>query len=250
VLTQATERPIDMRRAEEPTLATVVVIAGSNDLADRLSGLLSREGYRVRVKVDTRALRELNFSVEAEAPDLVILDAGLASPSSLALCRVLRERWSGPLLLVSDLPEGIDPVSSFEAGADDYLPRYERDRELLARVRTLLRRRSKPEPSAPDEVRSVGDVTLDPDRHQVWVGGTEVVLSRKEFALLELLMSNPGRVLVRSRLMSEVWGFHLDPSHKTLEVHIGRLRAKIEDDPAHPTRILTVRGIGYRYQAS
>ncbi len=141
-------------------------------------------------------------------------------------------------------------MASFEAGADDYLPHYERDRELLARVRTLLRRHSKPRPTSPDEVLSVGDVTLDADRHQVWVSGIEVLLSRKEFALLELLMANRGRVLVRSRLMAEVWGFHLDPSHKTLEVHIGRLRAKIEEDPAHPTRILTVRGIGYRYRSS
>lgn len=239
-----------MRRHDEPGLATVVVIAGSAELSEHLRRLLSREGYRIRALAAGGRDRQLGEAVEVEEPDLVVLDAGLGGPTgALAVCAEVRERWSGPLLLVSSLPEGTDPIAGFEAGADDYLPRYERDRELLARIRTLLRRRTRPDRSSGQELLSVGEVTLDPECHQVLVRGTEVALSRKEFALLELLMSNPGRVLVRSRLMTEVWGFHLDPSHKTLEVHIGRLRSKIEDDPAHPTRILTVRGIGYRYQA-
>lgn len=180
----------------------------------------------------------------------MVLDTAFKDPSALEVCREIRTQWSGPLLLVASLPGGVDPVAGFEAGADDYIAHPERDRELLARVRTLLRRRPRPSPmSDNDEVLTIGDVTLDPERHQVWVSGNEVILSRKEFALLELLMANPGRVLVRSRLMTEVWGLHVDPSHKTLEVHIGRLRAKIEDDPAHPDRIVTVRGLGYRFRS-
>jgi len=169
------------------------------------------------------------------------------------VCRELRSRSSVPIIMVTAKGAEIDTVVGLEVGADDYVTKPYRLRELVARMRAVLRRRSADE-GAPtltlvdDDVVEVGDVSLDHQRHEVTIRGTDVRLPLKEFELLALLLENAGRVLTRDVLIDRVWGADYVGDTKTLDVHIKRLRSKVEDDPAAPTRIVTIRGLGYKYE--
>jgi two-component system response regulator RegX3 len=182
-------------------------------------------------------------------PELVLLDVMLPRISGIDVCRQLRSRSQVPIIMVTAKASELDVVVGLEVGADDYVAKPYRLRELVARMRAALRRVA-PSPAADDEpeVVEVGDVRLDIDRHEVVIRGERVDLPLKEFELLESLLSNAGRVLPRDTLINRVWGADYVGDTKTLDVHVMRLRAKVESDPAHPTRIVTIRGLGYKFE--
>ncbi|HZN15825.1 MAG TPA: response regulator transcription factor [Acidimicrobiales bacterium] len=227
--------------------ATILVVDDEASFADALSVGLKREGFVVHVATDgTEALAMF----DAVAPDLVLLDLMLPGISGLEVCRQIRTRSDVPIVMVTAKDAEIDTVVGLEVGADDYVTKPYRMRELVARMRAVLRRAPKADPG--DEVSGdlleVGEVSLDPERHEVRVRGEERKLPLKEFELLELLLANAGRVLTRDTLIDRVWGATYVGDTKTLDVHIKRLRGRIEDDPARPTRITTIRGLGYRFE--
>ena len=183
-------------------------------------------------------------------PDLVLLDVMLPKVSGIDVCRELRTRSRVPIIMVTAKGSEIDTVVGLEVGADDYVTKPYRLRELVARIRAVLRRRPADDV---DDVLSgdaieVGDVVLDPERHEVTIRGASVSLPLKEFELLGVLLENAGRVLTRETLIDRVWGSDYVGDTKTLDVHIKRLRAKVEDEPSNPTRIVTIRGLGYKYE--
>src|SRR5207302_3191121 len=189
--------------------------------------------------------------LDALRPDLVLLDVMLPDLSGLDVCREIRRRSTVPIIMVSAKSSEIDTVVGLEVGADDYVSKPFRLRELVARMRAALRRapRDEEEAIAATEVLKVGEVRLDPGRHEVMVRSSDVTLPLKEFELLELLLSNAGRVLTRDTLIDRIWGPHYVGDTKPRDVHIKRLRAKIEEDPSNPTLITTIRGLGYRFEA-
>jgi two-component system response regulator RegX3 len=225
---------------------TVLVVEDEDSFVDALTVGLQREGFRVQVARDGAEALELFDLVE---PDLVLLDLMLPRVSGVDVCRQLRARSSVPIIMVTAKSSEIDTVVGLEVGADDYVSKPYRLRELVARMRAALRRvpREDLQP-LPEDVLEVGDVRLDPDRHEVVVRGEEVTLPLKEFELLELLLANAGRVLTRETLIDRVWGMDYVGDTKTLDVHVKRLRAKVEDDPSSPRRIVTIRGLGYKYE--
>ena len=186
---------------------------------------------------------------DAVRPDLVLLDVMLPRLSGIDVCRQLRARSQVPVIMVTARDSEIDAVVGLSVGADDYVTKPYRLAELVARVRAVLRRSGAANGHVTDDadVLEVGDVRLDPDRHEVLVRGEQVGLPLREFELLELLLENAGRVLTRDKLISRVWGLDYAGDTKTLDVHVRRLRSKIEDDPAAPRRIVTIRGLGYKY---
>jgi len=222
---------------------------------------LDREGFAVTVARDgVEALRLF----ETGTPDLVLLDVMLPRMSGLDVCRAIRARSSVPIIMVTAKSTEIDTVVGLEVGADDYVAKPYRLRELVSRMRAVLRRVPReapaPEPVAtspvklptsepPSTVLEIGDVRLDPDRHECTVRGVEVPLPLKEFELLEALLSSAGRVVTRDSLIDRVWGLDYVGDTKTLDVHVKRLRARIEQDPAKPVLITTIRGLGYRFEA-
>jgi len=184
-------------------------------------------------------------------PDLVLLDVWLPRMSGIDVCRQIRARSQVPIIMVTAKSSEIDTVVGLEVGADDYVTKPYRLRELVARMRAVLRRTpALPDAQATGEVLEVGDVQLDPERHEVRLRGGLVALPLKEFELLELLMANAGRVLTRETLIDGVWGPHYVGDTKTLDVHVKRLRSRIEDDPTRPRRITTIRGLGYKFEAA
>lgn len=228
--------------------ARVLVVDDEESFVDALSVGLRKEGFTVHVARDGKEALEVFDDVQ---PDLVLLDVMLPRLSGLDVCRELRSRSSVPILMVTARDDELDAVVGLELGADDYITKPYALRELIARMRAALRRaQSNP---ALDEILSrstldVGDVSLDPERHEVVVRGEDIHLPLKEFELLEVLMSNAGRVVTRDSLIDQVWGPDYVGDTKTLDVHIKRLRARVEEDPAQPTRIATVRGVGYRFE--
>jgi two-component system, OmpR family, response regulator RegX3 len=227
-------------------VTTVLVVEDEDSFIDALTVGLQREGFRVQVARDGAEALELFDLVE---PDLVLLDLMLPRVSGVDVCRQLRARSSVPIIMVTAKSSEIDTVVGLEVGADDYVSKPYRLRELVARMRAALRRVPSGEVQPPsDDVLEVGDVRLDPDRHEVVVRGEEVSLPLKEFELLELLLANAGRVLTRETLIDRVWGMDYVGDTKTLDVHVKRLRAKVEDDPSSPRRIVTIRGLGYKYE--
>jgi two-component system response regulator RegX3 len=225
---------------------TLLLVEDEESFVDALVVGLQREGFQVRVARDGVEALELFDLVQ---PDLVLLDVMLPRLSGLDVCRRLRARSRVPIIMVTAKASEIDTVVGLEVGADDYVSKPYRLRELVARIRAALRR--APEDSDPDDggegVLEVGDVRLDPERHEVAIRGREAALPLKEFELLELLLANAGRVLTRDTLISRVWGHDYVGDTKTLDVHVKRLRAKVEDDPSNPRRIVTIRGLGYKY---
>ncbi|NBY11896.1 MAG: DNA-binding response regulator [Actinobacteria bacterium] len=209
---------------------------------------LQREGFRVEVARDgAEAL--LNF--ESVKPDIILLDVMLPKVSGTDVCREIRKKSQVPIIMVSAKGSEIDTVVGLEVGADDYIVKPYRLRELVARIRAALRRSSLTQ-SEIDEVGigtvRVGDVQIDPEQHMVTVRGTVTKLPLKEFELLYVLMANAGRVMTRENLIDRVWGSDYYGDTKTLDVHIKRLRSKIEVDPANPVNVVTIRGLGYKYE--
>ena len=225
---------------------TILVVEDEEAFVEALTVGLKREGFRVQVARDGA---EALAVFDAVAPDLVLLDVMLPKVSGIDVCRELRSRSKVPIIMVTAKAAEIDTVVGLEVGADDYVTKPYRLRELVARMRAVLRRRPVAEPAVlSGESMTVGDVTIDPEGHEVLVRGEPVSLPLKEFELLALLVENAGRVLPRETLIDRVWGLDYVGDTKTLDVHVKRLRSKIEDDPSHPTRIVTIRGLGYKYE--
>ena len=228
-------------------MTSVLVVDDEPSFTEALSVGLRREGFDVRTAADGRAaLAEIG---EAE-PDLVLLDVMLPGMSGLDVCREIRKHSRVPLIMVTARSEEIDAVVGLEMGADDYVAKPYRLRELVARMRAVLRRAGgrSAEPQTAAQRLIEGDLELDIDRHELRVRGELVTLALKEFELLEYLMGHAGRVVTRDSLMANVWGYNYVGDTKTIDVHVKRLRAKIEDDPSNPRRITTIRGLGYRYE--
>jgi two-component system response regulator RegX3 len=230
------------------TTPVVFVVEDEESFIDALTVGLTREGFAVEVARD--GMEALTRFDEVN-PDLVLLDVMLPRVSGIDVCRQLRKRTQVPIIMVTAKGAEIDTVVGLEVGADDYVTKPYRMRELVARMRAVMRRLptdSAPEPhvEVPGAV-VVGDVVLDPDRHEVTVSGDAVQMPLKEFELLHLLLANAGRVLTRETLIDRVWGSDYVGDTKTLDVHVKRVRSKIEPDPANPVRIVTIRGLGYKY---
>ena len=229
--------------AEPPT---ILVVDDEQSYRDALAVSLRREGFLVQVAAD--GLEAID-RFEACRPALVLLDVMLPKKSGLDVCKELRRNGSQtPIIMLTARGQEVDKVVGLKIGADDYVTKPFRLRELVARIRAALRRAPGEEEDSNAEVVEVADVRLDPIRHEVSVRGEPVQLALKEFDLLELLLVNAGRVLTRDTLMDRVWGPSYVGDTKTLDVHIKRLRAKIEENPSAPTRITTIRGLGYRYE--
>jgi two-component system response regulator RegX3 len=227
---------------------TVLLVEDEESFVDALVVGLQREGFRVHVARDGVEAVELFDKVD---PDVILLDVMLPRMSGIDVCRQIRSRSQVPIIMVTAKASEIDTVVGLEVGADDYVSKPYRLRELVARMRAAMRRAPDGRPLDADgdlEVLEVGDVRMDIDRHEVVIRDAEVSLPLKEFELLELLLANAGRVLTRDTLISRVWGADYVGDTKTLDVHVKRLRAKVEDEPAHPRRIVTIRGLGYKYE--
>ena len=228
--------------------ATILVVEDEDSFVEALTVGLKREGFRVQIARDGAQALDV---FDAVRPDLVLLDVMLPKVSGIDVCRELRSRSKVPIIMVTAKGAEIDTVVGLEVGADDYVTKPYRLRELVARMRAVLRRRGAESAAAATlsgEAISVGDVALDPERHEVVIRGEGVQLPLKEFELLELLLANAGRVLTRETLIDRVWGTDYVGDTKTLDVHVKRLRGKVEEDPSLPTRIVTIRGLGYKYE--
>jgi two-component system, OmpR family, response regulator RegX3 len=225
---------------------TILVVEDEEAFVEALTVGLKREGFRVQVARDGA---EALAVFDAVAPDLVLLDVMLPKVSGIDVCRQIRTRSKVPIIMVTAKAAEIDTVVGLEVGADDYVTKPYRLRELVARMRAVLRRSPLEETvSVGVEAMTVGDVTIDPEGHEVFVRGEQVSLPLKEFELLALLIENAGRVLPRETLIDRVWGLDYVGDTKTLDVHVKRLRSKVEDDPSAPRRIVTIRGLGYKYE--
>ena len=230
--------------AREPS-TTILVVEDEESFVDALTIGLKREGFRVEVARDgMEALDRFN----AVHPDLVLLDVMLPTLSGIEVCRQIRTGSQVPIIMVSAKTSEIDTVVGLEVGADDYVSKPYRMRELVARIRATLRRAPQAAEGPTQAVVEVGHVRLDAERHEVFVANKPVKLPLKEFELLEALLNNAGRVLTRTTLIDRVWGPSYVGDTKTLDVHIKRLRAKVEVDPGSPVAIVTIRGLGYKFE--
>jgi two-component system response regulator RegX3 len=224
---------------------TVLVVEDEESFVDALTVGLKREGFLVEVARDGV---EAMDRFEAVHPDLVLLDVMLPRVSGIEVCRQIRSHSKVPIIMVSAKTSEIDVVVGLEVGADDYVSKPYRMRELVARIRATLRRAPVPEQAPAAAVIEVGHVRLDAERHEVFVSNKAVRLPLKEFDLLAALLTNAGRVLTRDTLIDRIWGPAYVGDTKTLDVHIKRLRAKVEADPASPVSIVTIRGLGYKFE--
>jgi two-component system, OmpR family, response regulator RegX3 len=223
----------------------VLIVEDEESMADPLAFLLRREGFTTSLATTgPEALSEFDRS----GADIVLLDVMLPGMSGTEVCRQLRTRSAVPVIMLTARDSEIDKVVGLELGADDYITKPYSTRELIARIRAVLRRHTEPEEHQ-DAVLAAGPVRMDVERHVVTVDGETVSLPLKEFDLLEYLLRNTGRVLTRGQLIDRVWGSDYVGDTKTLDVHVKRLRAKIEPDPAAPRHLLTVRGLGYKLEA-
>jgi two-component system response regulator RegX3 len=226
-------------------MTRILVVEDEVSYSDPLSYLLRKEGYEVAVaETGPAALEEFDRA----GADLVLLDLMLPGLSGTDVCRALRQRSHVPVIMLTAKDSEIDKVVGLEIGADDYVTKPYSSRELLARIKAVLRRGAEPEDLLPATLEA-GPVRMDVERHVVTVNGTQASLPLKEFELLEILLRNTGRVLTRMQLIDRVWGSDYVGDTKTLDVHVKRLRAKIEPDPATPRHIVTVRGLGYKFEA-
>ena len=224
---------------------TVLVVEDEESFIEALTIGLRREGFRVEVARDGI---EAMDRFDAVHPDVVLLDVMLPSVSGIEVCRQIRIHSRVPIIMVSAKTSEIDVVVGLEVGADDYVSKPYRLRELVARIRATLRRAPRPDQGPSTAVVEIGHVRLDPERHEVFVSNKPVRLPLKEFELLEALLSNAGRVLTRDTLIDRVWGPGYVGDTKTLDVHIKRLRGKVELQPGAPASIVTIRGLGYKFE--
>jgi two-component system response regulator RegX3 len=226
-------------------MTRVLVVEDEESFSDALSYMLRREGYEVEVAANGN---DALHTFERNGADLVLLDLMLPGLSGTEVCRELRARSHVPIIMVTARDTEVDKVVGLELGADDYVTKPFSSRELVARIRAVLRRGAEPEDLMLNVVEA-GPVRMDVERHVVSVDGNQVALPLKEFDLLELLLRNAGRVLTRGQLIDRVWGADYVGDTKTLDVHVKRLRAKIEPDPANPKYLVTVRGLGYKFES-
>lgn len=225
---------------------SVLVIEDEESFVEALVVGLRREGFVVTVARDGVEGLEL---FDRSRPDLILLDLWLPKKSGIDVCREIRTRSRVPIIMVTAKSSEIDTVVGLEVGADDYVTKPFRLRELVARMRAVMRRSAGTEdPALVGEMLEIGGLSLDSERHEVRLDGQLLPLPLKEFELLELLMTNAGRVLTRETLIDRIWGPNYVGDTKTLDVHIKRLRAKVEVDPSKPARITTVRGLGYKFE--
>ena len=225
-------------------MTRVLVVEDEESFSDALSYMLRREGYEVEIAATGP---DALTSFDRAGADLVLLDLMLPGLSGTEVCRELRQRSQVPIIMVTARDTEVDKVVGLELGADDYVTKPFSSRELVARVRAVLRRGGEPDELITNTVEA-GPVRMDVERHTVSVDGRAVSMPLKEFDLLELLLRNAGRVLTRGQLIDRVWGSDYVGDTKTLDVHVKRLRAKIEPDPGNPKYLVTVRGLGYKFE--
>ena len=226
-------------------MTRILIVEDESSLSEPLAFLLGREGYETTIAADgPSALAEF----DRNGTDLVLLDLMLPGIPGTEVCREIRTRSQVPIIMLTAKDSEVDVVVGLELGADDYVTKPYSTRELLARIRAVMRRRVEGDD---DDlaVLEAGDVRMDVERHTVAVRGQETAMPLKEFELLEVLLRNSGRVLTRGQLIDRVWGADYFGDTKTLDVHIKRIRTKIEKHPSDPTMLLTVRGLGYRFEA-
>ena len=233
--------------------STVLVVEDDQTLLGVLEYNLSKEGYEVIAVCDGEDALE---AARARQPDLIVLDIMLPKMDGFEVCRILRKESTAPIVMLTAKSEEIDKVVGLEIGADDYVTKPFSMRELLARVKAMLRRTemlndrvAQGPPGEPASLIKAGDLEVDLTRHRVSLGGSVLDLSPKEFDLLAFLVANKGHVFSRDDLLERVWGYDYAGGTRTVDVHVRWLRRKIEVDPACPTRLLTVRGVGYKYEA-
>ena len=227
-------------------MTRILLVEDESSLSEPLSFLLSREGFEVEVAEDGQLALDIfangNF-------DIILLDLMIPKLPGNEVCRQIRTTSNIPIIMLTAKDTEVDKVVGLELGADDYVTKPYSTRELLARIKAVLRRNVKDDVQDDDGVIEIDGIRLDADRHTLHVQGALVAIPLKEFELLEYLMSNVGRVLTRGQLIDRVWGTDYYGDTKTLDVHIKRLRSKIEADPAEPVHLVTVRGLGYRFDA-
>ena len=222
----------------------ILLVEDEASLAESVRYNLEREGFRVAVAADgNMGLQRFR----TERPSLVVLDLMLPEMSGLDLCRLIREESTVPIIMLTAKDSEADKVAGLELGADDYVTKPFSMRELVSRVRAQLRRAGMSLPNGNGEILSGGPVVLDPERHEVHVRGELVSLPPKEFSLLHLLLLRKGRLVTRQLLLEEIWGPDYFGDAKTLDVHVKRVREKVEGDPRKPNHIVTVRGLGYKF---
>ena len=223
-------------------MTRVLVVEDEESYSDALAYMLRKEGYEVALAATgPDALTEF----DRNGADVVLLDLMLPGLPGTEVCRQIRQTSNVPVIMVSAKDDEVDKVVGLELGADDYVTKPYSSRELLARIKAVLRRLAEPEETLPTTLEA-GPVRMDVERHVVAVRGAHVSFPLKEFELLEMLLRNPGRVLPRGQLIDRVWGSDYVGDTKTLDVHVKRLRAKLEPDPSEPRYLVTVRGLGYK----
>ena len=225
-------------------MTRILIVEDEESLSEPLAYLLGKEGFDPEVVADGQASLE---EFDRAGADLVLLDLMLPGLSGTDVCKALRQRSNVPIIMLTAKDTEIDKVLGLELGADDYVTKPYSSRELVARIRAVLRRRSEPEELVSATVQA-GPVRMDIERHVVTVEGETVNMPLKEFELLEMLLRNAGRVLTRGQLIDRVWGSDYVGDTKTLDVHVKRLRSKIEPDPSDPRHLVTVRGLGYKFE--
>ena len=227
-------------------MTRILLVEDESSLSETLSFLLTREGFEVEIAEDGQLALDIfangNF-------DIILLDLMIPKVPGNEVCRQIRTTSNIPIIMLTAKDTEVDKVVGLELGADDYVTKPYSTRELLARIKAVLRRNTKDDVQDDDGVIEIDGIRLDADRHTLHVQGSLVAIPLKEFELLEYLMSNAGRVLTRGQLIDRVWGTDYYGDTKTLDVHIKRLRSKIEADPAEPVHLVTVRGLGYRFDA-
>ena len=229
-------------------MTKILIVEDESSFSEAISFLLVKEGFETDVAENGRTALEL---FKASAYDLVLLDLMIPEVSGIDVCRAIRTTSMVPIIMLTAKDSEVDKVVGLELGADDYVTKPYSSREMVARIKAVLRR-GTPESADADSssaIQTAGNIRMDVERHQVTVKGTLINLPLKEFELLEFLLRNEGRVLTRGQLIDRVWGGDYYGDTKTLDVHIKRLRSKIEEDPANPQLIQTIRGLGYKFEA-
>ncbi len=227
-------------------MTSILIVEDESSFSEALSFLLSKEGFDVSIAETGRAALEI---FKTQTFDLILLDLMIPEVSGIEVCRAIRTTSAVPIIMLTAKDSEIDKVVGLELGADDYVTKPYSSRELVARIKAVLRRGTTEGQPQEAGIHTVGNIRMDIERHSVTVNGVAISLPLKEFELLEFLLRNEGRVLTRGQLIDRVWGGDYYGDTKTLDVHIKRLRSKIEVDPANPVLIQTIRGLGYKFEA-